>query len=369
MNRKQKLHTGLREGYTTGTCACAVAKASAYMLMEQRLVSHVSVQLPGGSEVVLELEDSRVNPDSASCSTIKDAGDDPDITDGVKVIAQASFAEGDEIQIKAGEGIGVVTKPGLEAEVGKPAINPTPLKMIHESVREVVAAGTGMEITISIPEGVELARKTFNPRLGIEGGISVLGTTGIVKPMSEDALKESLVIKLKQQAAWGWKKTILAPGNYGKTFSSEKLKYDKERIVLTSNYIGYMLEQAVLYEFTDLVLVGHIGKLTKLAGGVFQTHSRTADARNEIFAAHYFKHSRDPNGFEAIMNANTTEEAVRYVDNKGFWSHLVGLIKYRAEQHVYDELHIEIVLFSHEAGLLAATENALNLFKEVMNDQ
>ncbi|MDA3892518.1 MAG: cobalt-precorrin-5B (C(1))-methyltransferase CbiD [Salinivirgaceae bacterium] len=365
MNSKEKLHTELRSGLTTGTCASAVAKASAYMLIKQVQLNHVMVKLPNNDEVVLELKDVKLDDKSASCTTIKDAGDDPDITNGIRIIAKASFNKGNSVKLIAGEGIGIVTKPGLAVEVGKPAINPVPLKMINESLAEVVPDNTGVEVLLSIPEGVEVARKTFNPRLGIEGGISVLGTTGIVKPMSEEALKDSLILPLKQLAAIGCTKAILSPGNYGRAFSKQQFNYDEDKTVLTSNYIGYMLEQAVRHKFTKLVLIGHIGKLVKLAGGIFNTHSRTADARNEILAAHYFSFTQDADGFEKIMNANTTEEVVTDIQNSAFWNYLALQIKKRTEQYIYQELEIEIVLFSQKTGQLTATRDALNLIKEI----
>lgn len=369
MSTREKLHTELRLGLTTGTCACAVAKASAYMLLNQERVNHVGIKLPNGEDVVLEVKDEKFLPEHVECSTIKDAGDDPDITDGVKIIAKASFIDGKEIKLAAGTGIGTVTKPGLAVEVGKPAINPVPLKMIYEALQEVVPANTGIEIMLSIHEGVELARKTFNPRLGIKGGISILGTTGIVKPMSEEALKASLVLPLKQLAAAGCTKAVLSPGNYGKAFSKQQLKSNEEKTILTSNFIGYMLEQAVRNKFTHLVLIGHIGKLVKIAGGIFNTHSRIADARNEILAAHYFNYSKDPVGFEKIMGANTVEETVEFIHDPGFWKYLTMQIKHKAEQYIYKELAIEVILFSQKTGKLASSDYALTLIKEINDDE
>lgn len=368
MNSKERLHTDLRCGFTTGTCAAAVAKASAYMLVNQCVVEHVNVILPLGDEVILELIDVKVEKNSAICSTIKDAGDDPDITHGATIVGHAQKTKCNGIKLTAGEGIGLVTKPGLAIGVGKPAINPTPLKMINDSLAEVVPDNFGVEVTISVPEGAKLARKTFNPKLGIEGGISILGTTGIVKPMSEEALKESLVLNLQQLAVQGITKAILSPGNYGKAFSKQHFNYDEDKTVLTSNYIGFMLEQAVRLKYKKLVLIGHIGKLVKLAGGIFQTHSRTADARNEILAAHYFQFTKDVQGFHKIMSANTTEEVVSEIESTSFWNHLAETIKIRAEQYIYDELQVEIVLFSQQKGLLASSDEAIHLIEEITND-
>ena len=369
MKAKERLHKELKSGLTTGTCATAVAKASAYMLVNQNTIHQVSVVLPDGSEVRLELQDIRLTADRAQCTTIKDAGDDPDVTHGAEIVASAVWLSENEIRIVGGEGIGKVTKPGLPVEVGKAAINPVPLKMINEAVREVVPEGKGIEITLSVPKGRELAQRTFNPKLGIVDGISIIGTTGIVKPMSEEALKDSLVVKLKQVAAQGKSKAILSPGNYGKAFSKQQFNYSEDDTVLTSNYIGFMLEKAVLHKFKKLVLIGHIGKLVKLAGGIFQTHSRTADARNEVLAAHYFSFTKDAEGFQNIMSANTTEEVANDIDDTAFWNYLAETIKKRSESYIYNELEVEIVLFSQQKGMLAATDNALPLIKEISNEE
>jgi len=367
MQKSKSTVTELRSGLTTGTCASAVAKASAYMLVNNTVLDHVHVTLPSGKKVLLELCNCIITDNSVQCSTIKDAGDDPDITNGAEVIAKSVLTNGSEIIIKAGKGIGVVTKPGLAVEVGKPAINPTPLKMILQSLKEVVKGQIGIEVEISIPEGEVLARKTFNPRLGIVGGISVLGTTGIVKPMSEEALKTSLVIKLKQLLAFGHQQAIFTPGNYGQAFTKENLDIEEDKTVLTSNYIGYMLEQAVRYGFKRVVLIGHLGKLVKVAGGIFHTHSKIADARNEILAANYFLFSKDEQGFDKIMNSNTTEEAVGFIKNNEFWYFLTQRIKERSQQHIHYEMEIEVVLLSQKAGLLALTKNAKQVIIDVGN--
>jgi len=361
-------HKKLRNGLTTGTCAAAVAKASAYMLMHQKSIQQVSVLLPVGQEVILEITNPGFTDKKAFCNTIKDAGDDPDITHGAEICATAQFIEGNEIIISGGLGIGTVTKPGLAVQPGNPAINPVPMQMILNSVREVVPEGTGITIEISIPKGEELAKRTFNPQLGIIGGLSILGTTGIVKPMSEEALKDSLVVKLEQLKAMNKDSAVFSPGNYSTSFSKENLPVNDDDIVLTSNFIGFMLEQALSRNFKSVVLIGHLGKLVKIAGGVFQTHSRVADARNEILAAHYFSYSEDAVGFHQIMKANTTEEAIDFVQNQDFWTFFANKIKERAERFVYNEMKIEVVLLSQKAGLLATTKEAINLLNNMQHD-
>lgn len=363
--KKEQLHKDLRSGYTTGTCATAVAKAATWMLVHQKPLEHVQVTLPNDHQVILDIIIHRINSQAVVCGTIKDAGDDPDVTHGLEIKAEAKFTEKCRTTILGGEGIGKVTKPGLSVAVGKPAINPVPFQMIVNAVEEIRPKDTGIEVTISAPGGEQIAQRTFNPQLGIEGGISILGTTGIVKPMSEEGLKNSLVVKLKQLANWGYNQAIFCPGNYGKAFSEQQFEYDEEKIVLTSNYIGFMLEQAVKNGFKKIILIGHLGKLVKLAGGIFQTHSRTADARNEILAAHYLMFSNNTQAFKQIMNSNTTEEATDFISETSFWNHLATQIKHRAERYIYNELEVEIILFSQHKGMLGHTEQALALMENI----
>ncbi len=368
MKNQEKLHTELRSGYTTGTCAAAVAKASAYMLLHQKKIEHVSVTLPNGSDVYIELNHLRFDTSCAFSSTIKDAGDDPDITHGIEIQAEARLLPNHEIKITAGKGIGRATKPGLAVKVGEPAINPVPQKMIYEAVKEILPENTGIEILLCIPEGAEIAKKTFNPKLGIVDGISILGTTGIVKPMSEEALKDSLVLKLKQLAAFGITAAVFSPGNYGKAFSHEQFNYEEDKIVLTSNYIGFMLEQAVRNNFRRIILIGHIGKLVKLAGGIFQTHSRVADARKEVLASHYLMFSQDVSVFHKIMEANTLEETTDFIPETDFWNYLATTIKTRAEEFIYKELSIEVILFSQKKRMVGSTSEAIKYMEELTNE-
>lgn len=360
MQRQQ----ALRDGLTTGTCAAAVAKAAAWMLVNQQSLGEVGVKLPNRDEVWLELEQTSFNRDEALASTIKDAGDDPDITHGAEIVARVERGSLRGIRIIGGKGVGTVTKPGLAIPPGQAAINPTPLKMIQESVAEVIPQEMGVTVEISIPRGEELAKKTFNPTLGIVDGLSVLGTTGIVRPMSEEALKDSLVLKLNQLKALGWETPVFSPGNYSTAFSGAHLPVNGEQVVVTSNYIGFMLEQAASREFKRLVLIGHLGKLVKLAGGIFQTHSKVADARNEILAAHYFLFSQNAEAFKQIMESNTTEEAIDFITDQGFWNEFAGKIKERSERHVYGEMQIEVILISQKQGLLGQTAEAMNLLNQ-----
>lgn len=291
----------LKRGYTTGTCAAAAAKAAAIMLFSGEKVREVRLTVPAGETLFLEVEETVRHFDAVSCAVRKDAGDDPDITHGMLVFAEVkkeptqrkerpSEAEADSIQIvlEGGEGIGRVTKPGLEQPVGAPAINKVPRSMIMEAVRQAAEeagfCGT-LKVTISAPEGKALAPKTFNPRLGIVGGLSILGTTGIVEPMSEKALTETILLEMKVQKKEGIQTLCLVPGNYGSDFLKDELGFSSDWAVKCSNYVGEALDMSVVLGFPRVLLVGHIGKFAKLAGGIMNTHSRMADGRAEVFLA------------------------------------------------------------------------------------
>ncbi|MDP4209855.1 MAG: cobalt-precorrin-5B (C(1))-methyltransferase CbiD [Bacteroidota bacterium] len=341
-----------RYGYTTGSCAAAAAKASALMLLTQKAVEEISVVIPDGGELELMLHEVVVTNEFASCCVVKDAGDDPDVTHGIRIYAKVWRNDLNEIRLLGGTGVGRVTKKGLAVPVGEPAINPVPRKMILQNVASVTSNGCGLDVEISAPEGVALAQKTFNPQLGIEGGISILGTKGIVVPMSEEAYKESLAIKLSMLQAYGIDEAVFTPGNYGLRFIENHLSVNPELVVTTSNFIGFMLDEAVRYGFRKILLVGHIGKLIKVAGGIFHTHSRVADARNEVFAAHYLMFSGDVEACRLIMQSNTTEESIQYVTDKSFYNYLCNIIKQRCEQYVKQALKVDMVLFSESEGWL-----------------
>ena len=362
---KKDLHIDLKTGFTTGICAAAVAKAAVYMLVNEEILHNISVSLPSGDEIILDIENHLIHREYASCMIRKYSGDDPDITNGIKIFARASFNGSNDIQILAGEGIGRVTKPGLSVEIGEAAINPVPLQMIKNAIKQVLPENKGVSIELSIPEGVAIAKKTFNPILGIVDGISILGTTGIVKPMSEEALKHSLELRLKQLSEEGLEYLVFVPGNYATSFLKAQFTVDEKLIVQTSNFIGFMLEKAVRYGFKRILLVGHIGKLVKLAGGNFYTHSRIADSRNEILSAHYLKYSSNMSIAQQLMKINTTEEAVDILGKDLFWDYLATVIQQKAQRYVYDELEIGVITFSQLKGLLGVSKNVEALINDM----
>lgn len=370
-----KNEQGLRMGYTTGSCATAAAAAAAQMLLGAAEVSVVKLMTPKGIDLSLDIEDvviasnrqERNDSDQKNmhrkrvrCGVRKDAGDDPDITDGILVYAAAEFIHEPGVQIEGGIGVGRVTRPGLDQPVGAAAINHVPREMITREVSRVMEQANysgGIRITIEIPEGVALAAKTFNPRIGIEGGISVLGTSGIVEPMSEEALKATIRAELSVRRAEGYRDVILVPGNYGLDFLREKAAVDAvDRAVKCSNFIGDAIDMSASLGFTQVLLVGHIGKLIKLSGGIFNTHSRQADARIDLLVSAGVRAGVSGDILRLLFDAVTTEDALRILDEYQVLQPVMDVVKdrvsYYLKQRAGEKLQIQAILFSNIYGEL-----------------
>jgi cobalt-precorrin-5B (C1)-methyltransferase len=266
-NRKDELRTG----FTTGTCAAAAAKAATILLSGGSAHPEVDVGLPDGTRVSLPVERSRLTETYAEAGVRKDAGADPDVTDGVLVTARVMWIEGDRVTLAAGDGVGTVTKPGLSVPPGEPAINPVPRRMITSAVREVT--DRGIRVVISIPGGLELAEKTFNPRLGVEGGLSILGTSGIVRPFSSSALRDALKCSLDVAVACKVTAPVFVPGRIGQKAAQRLFQLPEEQLIEVSNEWGFMLDLAAEADFRNMLVLGHPGKLAKLPAGWWDTHS------------------------------------------------------------------------------------------------
>lgn len=366
----------MRFGFTTGTCAAAAAKGATWMLLKGEELDSMKLMTPKGIELSLPLVDTEITDNYVSCGVTKDAGDDPDMTDGLTIYAKAEKTADTSIVIKGGEGVGTVTRKGLEQPVGEAAINSTPRKMITEGVSEIIeAAGYdgGISITISVPHGQETAEKTFNPRLGIEGGISILGTSGIVEPMSETALIKSIETEVNQLLANGHRNLVVTLGNYGKAFLDELDELQFEESVKCSNYIGQVIDMAVAGQAEGMLFVAHLGKFVKVAGGIMNTHSRDADCRMEIIAANALKAGVSPEAALEILDAPTTDEAVSVLRENNALEPVMKLlmekISFYLSHRAYDRIPVEAVVFSNEYGFLGKTVGADEIIEKIKKER
>jgi len=355
----------LRSGYTTGTCAAGAAKAGAIMLLTGEILSQITVRTPSGTEFTLPLTEVYLDKERAYCAIRKDSGDDPDVSNGMLIYATVTKAIHGEITVEGGIGIGRVTKPGLACKVGGAAINPVPMQMILSEVREVRdnhSSSQGLDIVISAPEGEKISRRTFNPRLGIVGGISILGTTGIVEPRSKQALIDTIYVEMKQQRALGKKQLLMCPGNYGQVFIRDSLKINIQQAVMCSNFIGEALDFVAELEFESLLLVGHVGKLIKLGAGIMNTHSKSADARMEIIGVHAAMNGASPEIVTRIMHSNTTEEAVTILKQtqicEKVFNSVMKKVDFYVQNRVRKQMKTGVVLFSNDFGILGKTADA-----------
>ncbi len=389
-----KYHKKLRCGYTTGSCAAAASKAAAWMLFSGARLEQISLITPKGITLHLEILNIDQKEKAVSCAVRKDGGDDPDATNGILVFSRVSFRETEErslerknpreeaqsvrngedereqIFIDGGVGVGRVTRKGLQVPVGEAAINPVPRKMIREAVTEVCREfgyQGGLDVLISIPKGEEIAAKTFNPRLGIQGGISVLGTSGIVVPMSEAALIASIRVEMEMKRAEGREYLLVTPGNYGEAFTREQMTVDLSSSVKCSNYVGETLDMAVELGIKGILFVAHVGKFIKVAGGIMNTHSREADSRAELMAAFALRAGADADTARQILETITTDEALEIMEQAGVRKKAMelaaGKIREYLQHRVGGSILTEAVLFSGAYGYLGETQGAGELLK------
>lgn len=401
----------MRYGFTTGSCAAAAAKAAAYMLLTGKKKTQITIQTPKGISFHAEILDISRQERTVRCAVRKDGGDDPDVTTGALVyatvtlrdeeaeieekwqegsggkscgrgqkeaLAGKSTADEDkpQIWIDGGIGVGRVTKPGLDQPVGNAAINHVPREMITKEVEEVCRLADyrgGLLVEISVPGGEELAQKTFNPRLGILGGISILGTTGIVEPMSNQAILDTIRVELNQRRAAGYDYVAISPGNYGLDFLKAAYGYDLDRSVKCSNFIGQTMDMAVELGFQRVLLTGHIGKLIKVAGGIMNTHSREADCRMELLAAFAVRFQVPKERIQEMLECVTTEEAVRILKEcrkeREVMDYAMERICYYLDKRVKGQLQIACCMYSNEFGELAKSKEAAEWFTLLVQEQ
>ncbi|HFQ8777267.1 TPA: cobalt-precorrin-5B (C(1))-methyltransferase CbiD [Clostridioides difficile] len=391
-----------RRGYTTGSCATGASKAAVYMLITKNRINTINIDTPKGIPLSLKVDNINISDTFVECSIKKDGGDDIDATHTMDIYARAEIVSKNDknkeyltlkdidglsnnsesqselykfIRVYGGIGIGVVTKKGLSVDVGKPAINPTPLKMINHEIRNLIGdnfesiLGNNkvLKITIFAPQGEAVAKKTFNPRLGIVGGISIIGTTGIVEPMSDEGWKKSLSIELQMKKEQGLDKIILVPGNHGEQFIREKLNLDIKYVVRTSNFIGYMIKEAQRIGYKKILIAGHIGKFIKISAGIFNTHSKVADARSEILVANLALMGATYEFLNKINQCLTTEEAVELINNSEYrqvYNILSNKCRERVKQYLNedsDDIDVEVIIFSMDKSLLGKSDNTDDL--------
>ncbi|MBQ9045868.1 MAG: cobalamin biosynthesis protein CbiD [Oscillospiraceae bacterium] len=358
----------LRCGFTTGTCAALATAGAAELLLTGKAPETLSLRTPKGLCVEVAPEVCEMQDASAVCAVRKDAGDDPDVTDGILIYATVQ-KQPQGVSVDGGGGVGRVTKPGLNQPVGAAAINSVPRRMIRAAAEAVCAeAGYpgGLEIRISVPEGETIAKKTFNPMLGVEGGISILGTSGIVEPMSEQAIVDTIALELRQAAAAGAKHLVLTPGNYGMDFITAQFPGLLEApVVKCSNFIGDAIDIAAIEGFRSVLLVGHIGKLVKLAGGIMNTHSKIADCRTELFCAHAALCGATNALCQRLMEQITTDGCLAILDEAGICERVIASLLAAMQLHLDHRADgafpIGAVTFSNQYGLLGMTDTAEQL--------
>ena len=381
----------LRFGFTTGSCSAAAAKAAAWMLFSGTEKSEIEIMTPKGLLYTPLIENIRKDRTAVCCSVTKDGGDDPDVTNGMPVVATVSFtpehpmftashdwenvqfprekSDSRKVFIDGGFGLGRVTKPGLDQPVGNAAINHVPREMITKEVEEVCRLfdyDGRIYVEISLPEGERLAKKTFNPRFGIMGGLSVVGTTGVVEPMSTQALLDTIRVELKQKKTIDGERVIISPGNYGQDFMQRTYGYNLDESVKCSNFIGLTMEMCAELGFKQVLLVGHVGKLIKVAGGIMNTHSREGDCRMEIIAACALRAGADADLCREILNCISTEEAVRILIEAGICKEAMQIamehILPNLERRAGDDIKVDCMMYTNDAGLLAMTDGAESWF-------
>jgi len=352
----------LRYGITTGACAAASAKAALITLLNKP-VDRVGIPSPIGIRFEILVKESRkLSENTAVAYVIKDSGDDIDITNKLEISATVRLTDDGKIVIKGGNGIGIATKPGLPVSIGEPAINPIPRKMIEDAIKEVLPPGKGVEVLLSVIGGERIAEKTLNPKLGVIGGISILGTTGVVKPLSMDAYRRSLISQIDVAIAQGYERIFITPGNIGERLAKQVFKVSEDAIIQTGDFMGYMLNKAVEKGVKEIIILGHPGKLVKLAAGIFNTHHKVGDARKEVIAAYAGANGANKELISMILQSNTTEEIIELLKQNDLlqptFNEIAKRISLRSMERIENKAKIGAILVSLDGNILGMDENA-----------
>jgi len=353
-------NTKLRTGYTTGSSATAAAKSALLSIINQQKTENVSIRLPKGDCIEIPVHSCKFESNKAKCSVIKDGGDDPDVTHGAEIIVELSFTERvNEIDIDGGEGVGVVTKPGLGLEINKPAINPVPKKMITENLREVggqTLVKKGIRVVISVPKGRELGPKTDNPRIGIQNGISILGTSGIVIPFSTASYAASIRQNLDVAIAMGNDTVVLTTGGRSEDFAKKIVDLPEHCFVQMGDFSGYTIQQCGKKNIKKAYVVGFIGKLAKMAAGVKQTHVKGSKVDMSFLAELAKKSHAEETVIESIKKANTARHVSEIIQENnvgGFFDLICSETYKHMRKHCEEKVSIDVILFDFEGKILA----------------
>ena len=355
----------MREGHTTGATAAAAMKA-AILALRGEFPRMVTVLSPQREEIMVPIESAKAENGIGTATALKDGGDDIDCTHGTPIIVSVQYREKAGLTLKAGIGVGTVTKPGLQVRVGQPAINPGPQLMMRYVYEALIGREKGLVVTVSVPKGEELARQTLNPAMGVEGGISILGTTGIVKPMSEDAYKRSLAPQISVVKACGYDTVALAPGRIGET-AAERMGVPRDIIAETSNFIGFMLEQAVAVGFQKILLIGHMGKLVKVASGSFHTYNRNSDGRMETMAAYAAVNGASASVVREILDCTTTDAGAAIVAREHLemvYPQMAERAQERSERYIFGKARVGVIFVSMEGAAIAVSSHAKEIAEE-----
>jgi cobalt-precorrin-5B (C1)-methyltransferase len=352
----------LKYGLTTGATAAAAAKAATIAALKEP-VKCVVIPTPIGLRFEVPIKSSRkLAENTAEAIAIKDAGQDIDATDKMEITATVKLTNDGKITIKSGVGIGTVTKAGLQVAIGEGAINPVPKAMITEAIQEALPPNRGAEVLITAPEGANITKKTMNDKLGIRGGVSILGTTGIVKPYSLEACRRSLVPQIDVALARGYKRILCVPGNIGERIAKEKFGVPEDAIVQTGDFVGYMLDKAVDKNVKEIILLGHSGKLVKLAANIFNTHHKVGDSRNEVIASYAGAVGADQKLINELLEANTSDEATAILQIAGLaeatYDRIAERIHQRVSDRVENKIKISVVIVAMDGRVLGMDTNA-----------
>ena len=362
----------MRFGYTTGSCAAGAACGAVRMLLSGKGLKEIHLMTPKGILLNLELQDVNRGDSWVSCGVKKDGGDDPDTTNGLLIYVKAEKTGEKGILLDGGEGVGRVTKPGLSQKIGEAAINPVPRSMIlkeAEAACEEYGYSGGLRLTVYVPEGEKTAQKTFNPRLGIVGGISILGTSGIVEPMSEKALIRSIEVEMNQHFSQGEEYILATPGNYGADYLREHMDLPFEKNIKCSNYVGETIDMAIDMGVRGILFVAHIGKFVKVAAGIMNTHSHHGDGRMEVLCASAIRAGGELSCARKILECSTTDEALRVLDEYGILKETMAVvmdkIQFYLDHRSYEQILLGAVVFSNVYGYLGQTRDAARLIRKI----